>query len=325
MLAYLRNYDDINICVSRLFIITNYSFASYIISKKFESPRASKLFDNISKFLYGYALYNTFTNIYIQQDMKYFFLDLIHNLKKKLLFLKNLYANSNANLYVNSNANLYANPNANLYVNSNANLYANPNADIYSNLNENPNPNTDTDIDIESEYNNLDNQIKILKYSNGDIYHGLIDRYKKKMSNCIYYEKKSNTTYFQKWTEYGGVLIGSKVWKIGNYIGLDSKFKLDDNISDDEFENIKCIISYNIMIEPILLSCGHTFDKIYLIKNMMYRNTCPLCKTEIRNYIIDKNILEKIDKYNFSFNEQKISMDDIREYRNYLLMQIINS
>lgn len=78
-----------------------------------------------------------------------------------------------------------------------------------------------------------------------------------------------------------------------------------NDLTEEEIEEITCPISYNYMINPITLSCGHTFDEKNVNK-LIYENdqkqNCPLCRRQIVNYYVNDNIIRILNKCRFTCN-----------------------
>jgi Mg-chelatase subunit ChlD len=63
-------------------------------------------------------------------------------------------------------------------------------------------------------------------------------------------------------------------------------------------EEFICPISQSIMVTPVTLSCGHTFDKSSLEKWLTTNETCPTCRTRVNHQELTTNFSLKslIDK-----------------------------
>jgi hypothetical protein len=81
------------------------------------------------------------------------------------------------------------------------------------------------------------------------------------------------------------------------------------NLSNDQLEILCCPISINIMSDPIITSCGHTFCKKSIDK---CNDKCPLCREQILYYLPNNDIINILCKMNFIFLEKRISYYDFR-------------
>jgi len=193
----------------------------------------------------------------------------------------------------------------------------NPNHRHYEDNQDNQNNNQQNDQlhnfnidfdDLFSQFTLLPGQIK--NYKNGDIYDGYMFGFKKHGSG-YYYSKKNNITYLQKW--HYSTLIDSKEYYQGNLIDkIHNLFVSNEDELGDELIDIRCIISHDIMKNPISLQCGHSFDKHCIVLSMLKDNyECPLCKQEIQNYEPNPYLIDKLKKCNFIYINDKNKSDDI--------------
>ena len=70
---------------------------------------------------------------------------------------------------------------------------------------------------------------------------------------------------------------------------------LSDYLSDEVDKEYLCPISFDIMIDPVALSCGHIFDSSSLrlrARNCMQK--CPMCRKTIHNEVIPIFILKQM-------------------------------
>lgn len=61
----------------------------------------------------------------------------------------------------------------------------------------------------------------------------------------------------------------------------------DDNL---KMENFECPIGYAVMSDPVVVSCGHSFERVNIAKHCNGCNTCPVCKQEINKTDFKSNI-----------------------------------
>jgi hypothetical protein len=93
---------------------------------------------------------------------------------------------------------------------------------------------------------------------------------------------------------------------------LKNNMKLDtQNLSENEIEKISCPISLNTIIEPIITSCNHTFDKRQLEKYIHNEtNSCPLCREPILYILPNEEIIELLLKIKYFFMDKEITYFD---------------
>lgn len=92
---------------------------------------------------------------------------------------------------------------------------------------------------------------------------------------------------------------------------------IDKNINNDD---IICPISLNIIIDPIITSCNHTFCATSFQSNII---NCPLCRTKIDTYKTNDKIIDLYKKYPFKINNIEISLDKLNNL--YKLITKINN
>ena len=65
-----------------------------------------------------------------------------------------------------------------------------------------------------------------------------------------------------------------------------------------------CPISQSIMQDPVITSCGHTFEEYYIKQWLTNNNSCPTCKNKINNNLTTNYVLKGIidDKYGSQCN-----------------------
>jgi len=82
--------------------------------------------------------------------------------------------------------------------------------------------------------------------------------------------------------------------KVYNYVN-----KYEEIPSELTDERHVCPISQAIMCEPVITSCGHTFEEFYIREWLTKNNTCPTCKERINNTLTKNYALKGIieDKY----------------------------
>jgi hypothetical protein len=144
---------------------------------------------------------------------------------------------------------------------------------------------------------------------------------------CIYYNKRTNKTYIQKWS-FQNLLLDSKIYGESNWIEIIQNCEIQnkEDFTDEELVMLTCFITHNTMISPITLGCGHIFDKYSIIYNMHYRRNCPLCQVPINCYEENEKIENLLKKCKFVYvkNEnnicikKNISITDIRKYYEHL-------
>ena len=79
---------------------------------------------------------------------------------------------------------------------------------------------------------------------------------------------------------------------------------------DDE---LCCPISLDIMLTPIITSCGHMFCKSTIMK---CDGTCPLCRQDIEYFLPNDEIVAKYKNSTFCMNEYKFTYDDAKLMNN---------
>ena len=133
------------------------------------------------------------------------------------------------------------------------------------------------------------------------------DKFNKKQNFAIVLIK--NETYIQ--------LLGNEkiidVIKIPFDISSFDEFCIKINaeiIHNINTEQLCCPISLDIMIEPVITSCGHTFCKTQLDK---CNNACPLCRTKILYYLPDYNLINIYKTQTFMMNNIEITYDELKD------------
>ncbi len=120
-----------------------------------------------------------------------------------------------------------------------------------------------------------------------------------------YYSAKTNEIYLQKWKN--NILTDSIIWKHSTFdICINTKVCKNES----EYNNdILCPISHDVMINPVITSCGHIFDKKNLLKHfyMTKKMVCPICRQNIMN-MTNKALDYKLDYY---VNNTKVSKTEI--------------
>ena len=90
-------------------------------------------------------------------------------------------------------------------------------------------------------------------------------------------------------------------------------------IQEDIFE---CKLCYDLLFQPITLTCGHVFCKNCLVKTLDYKALCPLCRIELTDYrkepskpvtMIIEDILQLYlkDQFDIRFKEHAEKMDKL--------------
>jgi hypothetical protein len=91
-------------------------------------------------------------------------------------------------------------------------------------------------------------------------------------------------------------------------------------------------ISKELILDPVKLSCNHTFDKLPITKWLRQSQNrqevnCPLCKRKVTNSTPNKELEKKIKKWvkenKFGHLYQKAKDEQKQEYREYLNKDII--
>jgi hypothetical protein len=139
-----------------------------------------------------------------------------------------------------------------------------------------------------------------------------------RQNSCVIcYDIMRNKTFLQFYVN--NKLVSSQLWKDGNYIYLEN-YELNNtlNYNDKQISDITCCISQNIMIHPIILSCGHTIDKFSLIQ--MQNNLCPLCKNNIDNYETDDVLLNMVKICSFVCDNREIDYMTLKQYHEYVIV-----
>ena len=44
------------------------------------------------------------------------------------------------------------------------------------------------------------------------------------------------------------------------------------------FEEMRCPIGMNIMVNPVITECGHTFEELHLFFHLQASGLCPICR-----------------------------------------------
>lgn len=143
----------------------------------------------------------------------------------------------------------------------------------------------------------------------------------------IYYDKKTKERFFQ-------IYILDKlvdVYKIESKLSTENIFIIFENLdnvkcyvyqlSDIERDIIKCPVSLDVMTKPVILSCGHTFDKKsisgLIFSSVQEKQRCPLCRKEIKNYCKNNNIKNILNKCIFSYK------NDLIDNNTYYLLKMV--
>jgi hypothetical protein len=66
------------------------------------------------------------------------------------------------------------------------------------------------------------------------------------------------------------------------------------------------------MLEPVITSCGHSFDKMNLIKyfKTIGKMICPLCRKDITNVFCNIDLEKILDNCQITLNGELITKDD---------------
>jgi hypothetical protein len=184
-------------------------------------------------------------------------------------------------------------------------------------------------------------------YKNGDIYDGEWNSDKFYGNGTITYVNGNKVIFMNSLKENQNIIITKNINKsiiqfmqnnkiieklempdcihnIDNFTDLKNIVKNEIvadtfDLSNDEFEILYCPISLNIMSDPIITSCGHTFCKKSIDK---CDNKCPLCREQILYYLANNDIIDMLHKINFKFLEKQISYHDFKTIEN--IKEIIN-
>jgi antitoxin component YwqK of YwqJK toxin-antitoxin module len=162
-----------------------------------------------------------------------------------------------------------------------------------------------------------------LIYSNGNRFIGEFDNNFKKNGFGIYYDKRSNKSFLQRYNSYGEN-IKSEFWFHGDHtnfiINVDVRIK--NRLTEEEKEMIYCPIKMDIMYEPVILNCNHKYCLYFLNswrKHCDVNNfCCPLCKRKILSYSTDTKADKILEKCKFENNGNKMSLRDIRRYYDFI-------
>jgi hypothetical protein len=297
-----ENYLLINSC-SFIFFVGSQTFCNYFwpnLSIKFFSQKIyiSQALSCISWYIYGKTTYKLFKYYNVYPKFKQFFFEEVASYKSYFsrILTKVLFLNTNNNQINNHN---------NIDVNTDANI-----------------DDVDTDNNIINNIinNNLKNGYQ-MDDNNDGVYFGYFFR-DLKNGDGYFYDKLKDTTFFQTWSY--GILNNSEEYRKGNWIEIynNIEIKNKDDLSLEELEKINCVISYDIIFDPVTLSCGHTYSKFSIIMNMRENNSCPICRKKILNYEKCKEIQKILDKCHFIYrdkeNEISINLRDIEEYWKFL-------
>lgn len=103
--------------------------------------------------------------------------------------------------------------------------------------------------------------------------------------------------YDEDLTEESDEYIDLPETELSKKYDSDEEFK---NFIDQNYPEIICPISHQIMNEPMITKCGHTFDSICLDKWMEDNDNCPMCREDLSQSDINKNeeITKKIKELN---------------------------
>jgi len=80
------------------------------------------------------------------------------------------------------------------------------------------------------------------------------------------------------------------------------KMSEEDNKNDEDVpQDLECVLCLRLLLDPISVSCGHTFCRCCLERSLDYRSQCPMCRQPIVagqnvNVIIQQIISEKYPK-----------------------------
>jgi hypothetical protein len=174
-----------------------------------------------------------------------------------------------------------------------------------------------------AKYNNdeINNPCELI-YQNGNKFIGNFNNDLKKNGFGIYYDKKSNKSFLQKYNSDNNN-IKSEFWFHGDHTNfvLNQDIKIKNKISCDDYETIYCPLKMDIMYEPVILNCNHKFCLYFLDSWKKYSNVqnfcCPLCKRKITSYSINTKAENILEKCKFENNKNKISLRDIRRYYDF--------
>ena len=141
----------------------------------------------------------------------------------------------------------------------------------------------------------------ILKYIQNTATNASIEVIKKHIINHIYEIKYIEyQPYFtlkndrrnidkESTTKYNGIMKeeeeeSNKIWKkIREYTKATERERLKIRIAS---EGLTCPITHDIMIDPIILKCGHVYEKSSIKRWLVNSDTCPLCRAHTDKYYI---------------------------------------
>lgn len=92
----------------------------------------------------------------------------------------------------------------------------------------------------------------------------------------------------------------------------------DDMIHNLDVPTLCCPISFDVMIDPVITSCNHTFCKKQLEK---CDNICPLCRQRILYYFPNSHVIDIYRNSTFMMNNVEMSYDD---YKNLIKLKELN-
>lgn len=155
--------------------------------------------------------------------------------------------------------------------------------------------------------------------TNGNKYVGFYDDNFEKNGIGIYYDKISNKSFIQY---YSNNNTKSVFWFHGDHTNFlfDSEFKIKNKLSYEEKEQIYCYVKMDFMYKPVILNCGHKFCLYFLKswKNYCTMYTCPLCRQKIINIKNDSNSEKLLLKCKFEIDNKKISIHNIIKYYDFI-------
>jgi hypothetical protein len=155
---------------------------------------------------------------------------------------------------------------------------------------------------------NLDGFSQIL-FNDGNTFNGeFLPQFEERIG--IYYCKAQDLKYFQYIKS--GIIYKMIQWDYDEY-------KMCDLHLQNHTDNFMCPISQDIMLEPIITSCGHKFDKSEMIKYFKTKRKmeCPLCRGNIESYYDDIDTIRLIEK-NIFLNNKKISREHAIIMKNFM-------
>jgi len=100
---------------------------------------------------------------------------------------------------------------------------------------------------------------------------------------CVYEENNGHYWMFHN----NGVRANPKKTENGEYITwkMLSKFEKEPTLLvDPANEDYLCSICYEILNEPTLLKCGHTFCKACIYREIDIHQRCPLCRFSVNSF-----------------------------------------